>query len=937
MSGSYFALNQKYNNLKTQANNGASGGGGGGGSQDLTSVLSNGNSAGAFDLDMNTNDILQVNNINLTTINGTAYPPVVSADTLSDVLIAGNNAGASNINMNNQDILDINNLVFHNSSSLPTGLNYKTFSTSSNTTLTSDAFNSLISFDAGASGITATLPSVLGVDAIFIGCPIYIQNVGAFDIIVAGVGSFTGRYSSSTSGINLQVGMTLGFFVNTGGVWNVFYKADSSVIPITTTTNFTGNYNIFNSTIIITPVLSGRVITLPPINATNKRLYNGFIIIDNRSTVYTVSVEDATSTSLFTYLYGSGAYTLTIQPNTSVKLFINPSGAYNVVNRTPQMNYIEYGYSGIASSLPLETADSVYNLTGVIGTVLTLPDPRTSVNPNIIGKYYTFVNLGTAQNTLASPVGSSIVGRFATSGTAIIPANASLTVTSDGTVWNTSFRAPTFPTYNFSITGATNLSTRFDLFNSNLNISSTVTATVTIPAPTTSPEVFNTSIKITNTGDFDLTISITTGIFSGAYGSGLTTYLIGIGNYITISSDGTNWLVNERTYGINYVQITIASALTLSNQYRNAYLPILNNTAGALDVAIGSATANRGVFFELENVSLLSHRILNIISSSGNFIGAFGSNTTTYILPINSRARIISNGSNWTVRDISLYGFTSPTILSGASININQTQYFRNYLAFNVAGSGTTFVMQSVPNALLDGTTSYLRTTMNITPAVQNNISGRVTGTTFTGAVGVTPVYPSGTVANTSFPYTNAIFTVGSYPIRITALRASLIIGGGTGGTCTGTVGSRTLTVAGLTATVGGNLAIGSLINIGGVVYTIIGVGSATGGTCTGTAGTNSLTLTTVTGREARINAGVTIFIGADEYLIYGFTSGIGTSGTVAQVAPNLLTSPAGTAFTAPTGSGFTGTYTVNPPLTTSPSATAFTITGEAVSWYATV
>jgi len=49
MSGSYFALNQKYNNLKTQANNGAGGGGGGGGSQDLASVLSYGNSAGAFD------------------------------------------------------------------------------------------------------------------------------------------------------------------------------------------------------------------------------------------------------------------------------------------------------------------------------------------------------------------------------------------------------------------------------------------------------------------------------------------------------------------------------------------------------------------------------------------------------------------------------------------------------------------------------------------------------------------------------------------------------------------------------------------------------------------------------------------------------------------------------------------------------------------------
>jgi hypothetical protein len=64
-------------------------------SSNLGAVLVNGNSAGTTDIDMNNQDILQVDNINLTTINGSAYPPVVPADDLQAVLTAGNDANVS--------------------------------------------------------------------------------------------------------------------------------------------------------------------------------------------------------------------------------------------------------------------------------------------------------------------------------------------------------------------------------------------------------------------------------------------------------------------------------------------------------------------------------------------------------------------------------------------------------------------------------------------------------------------------------------------------------------------------------------------------------------------------------------------------------------------------------------------------------------------------
>lgn len=58
---------------------------------DLLSVLGVGNSAGTFDIDMNANDILDVNNIDVVTINGSAYPPVETQG-LQEVLDINNTA-----------------------------------------------------------------------------------------------------------------------------------------------------------------------------------------------------------------------------------------------------------------------------------------------------------------------------------------------------------------------------------------------------------------------------------------------------------------------------------------------------------------------------------------------------------------------------------------------------------------------------------------------------------------------------------------------------------------------------------------------------------------------------------------------------------------------------------------------------------------------------
>ena len=68
---------------------------------DLDTTLTTGNNAGANDIDMNNQDILNVDNIDLTTINGSAYPPTTSSanTTLEDFDTDTNTASTLGFNI----------------------------------------------------------------------------------------------------------------------------------------------------------------------------------------------------------------------------------------------------------------------------------------------------------------------------------------------------------------------------------------------------------------------------------------------------------------------------------------------------------------------------------------------------------------------------------------------------------------------------------------------------------------------------------------------------------------------------------------------------------------------------------------------------------------------------------------------------------------------
>ena len=103
-------------------------GGGGGGSQDLSSVLSYGNTA-STSINMNGNNIDGVSNINLSTINGSSYPPYPTSPYGLPNVLAIDNTASTSINMNGYDINSVNNINVNsiNGSSYPPSVSVPQF------------------------------------------------------------------------------------------------------------------------------------------------------------------------------------------------------------------------------------------------------------------------------------------------------------------------------------------------------------------------------------------------------------------------------------------------------------------------------------------------------------------------------------------------------------------------------------------------------------------------------------------------------------------------------------------------------------------------------------------------------------------------------------------------------------------------------------------
>ena len=88
----------------------------------LETVLSQGNNADIYNIDMSGNDILNVDNIDLQTINGSVYPPPSVNPSLETVLNVGNKAG-TDIDMSFNDIVGVNKIIVFGNNGVSIGRN----------------------------------------------------------------------------------------------------------------------------------------------------------------------------------------------------------------------------------------------------------------------------------------------------------------------------------------------------------------------------------------------------------------------------------------------------------------------------------------------------------------------------------------------------------------------------------------------------------------------------------------------------------------------------------------------------------------------------------------------------------------------------------------------------------------------------------------------
>jgi len=147
---------------------------------------------------------------------------------------------------------------------------------------------------------------------------------------------------------------------------------------------------------------------------------------------------------------------------------------------------------------------------------------------------------------------------------------------------------------------------------------------VTLPAPTLFPGSNQTFYNATNG---TITLSTPSGIFTGTGGSGLTTTSVFAGNVVSVTSDGTNYIVISEdgsiltaTTGSFSGDVGISGTLTVQSSGSVNFVPAVQGNIN--NVAIGSSTRAAGAFTTLaaNNAVTFSANTASSSTSTGSLV-----------------------------------------------------------------------------------------------------------------------------------------------------------------------------------------------------------------------------------------------------------------------------------------------------------------------------
>ena len=160
-----------------------------------------------------------------------------------------------------------------------------------------------------------------------------------------------------------------------------------------------------------------------------------------------------------------------------------------------------------------------------------------------------------------------------------------------------------------SISGATTIGSPYS--GSFTNLTGSAPYTVTLPNPVTFPGTNQTFYNVTSG---TVTLSTPSGAFNGTGGSSAATILVYAGNVLSVTSDGTNYIViSEDGSALVATSGTFSGVLTVQ---AGGGVSIAPSSAGTIDnVSIGSSTRSSGAFTTLTANGALT-TTANISSSS---------------------------------------------------------------------------------------------------------------------------------------------------------------------------------------------------------------------------------------------------------------------------------------------------------------------------------
>ena len=206
--------------------------------------------------------------------------------------------------------------------------------------------------------------------------------------------------------------------------------------------------------------------------------------------------------------------------------------------------------------------------------------------------------------------------------------------------------------------------------------------TVTLPAPAAFPGSNQTFYNATNA---TVTLSTPAGIFTGTGGSGLTTTSVYTGNVVSVTSDGTNYVVISEdgsiltaTTGSFSGDVGISGTLTVGTSGGVNFAPAVQGTIN--NVSVGATTRASGAFTSLaaNNSVVFTANTASTTTSNGTLVVTGG---------IGVSGQVTATNLVGTLQTAAQPNITSTGTLTTTGLTVNGRQYFNGSASFYSLGS----------------------------------------------------------------------------------------------------------------------------------------------------------------------------------------------------------------------------------------------------------